>query len=36
MTNPTAYKRLRDEIDELDNVMDSAKLANLPYLNAVL
>ena len=36
MTNPFAYKRLQAEIDELDNVMDSAKLASLPYLNAVM
>ena len=36
MTNPTAYKRLQAEIDELDNVVDCAAQANLPYLNAVL
>ena len=37
MTNPTAYKRLQAEVDELgDNIVDYAKQANLPYLNAVL
>ena len=37
MTNPTAYKRLQAEIDELDdNVADCATQAHLPYLNAVL
>ena len=37
VTNPTAYKRLQAEIDELgDNVVDCATQVNLPYLNAVL
>ena len=37
MTNPTAYKRLRAEIDGLDdNIVDCAAQAHLPYLNAVL
>ena len=37
MTNPTAYKRLQTEVDELgDNIVDYAKQVNLPYLNAVL
>jgi hypothetical protein len=37
MTNPTAYKRLQAEIDELgDNVVDCSKQVHLPYLNAVL
>ena len=37
MTNPTAYKRLQAEIDELgDNVLVCATQMNLPYLNAVM
>ena len=37
MTNPTAYKRLQAEIDELgDNIVDCATQVHLPYLNAVL
>ena len=37
MTNPTAYKRLQAEIDELgDNVVDCAIQARLPYLNAIM
>lgn len=37
MTNPTAYRRLQAEIDELgDNVVDCATQVHLPYLNAVL
>jgi len=35
MCNPTAYKRLQAEIDELgDGILDGTKLAHLPYLNA--
>jgi cytochrome P450 len=35
MCNPTAYKRLQAEIDELgDDILDGTKLAHLPYLNA--
>ena len=35
MCNPTAYKRLRAEIDELGgDILDATKLAHLPYLNA--
>lgn len=35
MCNPTAYKRLQAEIDELgDGIFDGTKLAHLPYLNA--
>ena len=37
MTNPTAYKRLQAEIDELGgNVLDCATQVHLPYLNAVM
>jgi cytochrome P450 len=37
MTNPIAYKRLQEEIDELgDDVYDSTKLAHLPYLNGAI
>ena len=37
MTNPTAYNRLRAEIDGLgDSIMDCAAQVHLPYLNAVL
>ena len=37
MTNLTAYKRLRAEIDGLgDNIVDCAAQTHLPYLNAVL
>ena len=37
MTNPIAYKRLKEEIDDLgDDVYDSTKLAHLPYLNATM
>ena len=37
MTNPTAYKRLQAEIDELgDNIVDCSTQVHLPYLNAVL
>ena len=37
MTNPTAYKRLQAEIDELgDNIMDCSTQVHLPYLNAVM
>ena len=36
MTHPSVYKRLQAEIDEVDDVTDSAKLVNLPYLNAVM
>jgi len=37
MTNPTVYKRLQAEIDDLgDNTMDCAIQVHLPYLNAVL
>jgi cytochrome P450 len=37
MTNPTAYKRLRTEIDGLgDNIVDCAAQVHLPYLDAVL
>ena len=37
MTNPTAYKRLQAEIDELgDSIVDCATQVHLPYLNAVL
>jgi hypothetical protein len=37
MTNFTAYKRLRAEIDELgDNIVDCAAQVHLPYLDAVL
>jgi cytochrome P450 len=37
MTNLTAYKRLRAEIDELgDNIVDCAAQVHLPYLNAVM
>jgi len=37
MINPTAYRRLRAEIDGIgDNVVDCAAQVHLPYLNAVL
>ncbi|KAG5640790.1 hypothetical protein DXG03_007187 [Asterophora parasitica] len=37
ISNPTAYKRLQAEIDELgDQVTDYAKQAPLPYLNAAI
>ncbi|KAG6864469.1 hypothetical protein C0991_009303 [Blastosporella zonata] len=37
LSNPNAYRRLQAEIDTLgDNVMDYAKQAHLPYLNAAL
>jgi cytochrome P450 len=40
MTNPDAYKRLRQEIDETIptdvEVPDSVQVAKLPYLAAVL
>jgi cytochrome P450 len=35
LTNPKTYKRVQAEVDSIgDNVMDYAKLAHLPYLNA--
>ncbi|KAG6816461.1 hypothetical protein H0H87_005944 [Tephrocybe sp. NHM501043] len=37
LRNPNTYKRLQAEIDTLgDNVMDYARQAHLPYLNAAL
>ncbi|KAF5327372.1 hypothetical protein D9619_004468 [Psilocybe cf. subviscida] len=37
MTNPIAYKRLQDEIDDLgDDIYDCTKQAHLPYLNAAI
>ncbi|KAF8802455.1 cytochrome P450 [Phlegmacium glaucopus] len=37
MFNPTAFKRLQAEVDELgEDLMDYAKQAHLPYLNACL
>jgi len=35
MSHPVAYKRLRDEVDELgDNLYDTTIQARMPYLNA--
>lgn len=35
LTNPTKYKRLQDEIDELgDNVLDYGAQSRMSYLNA--
>ncbi|KDR79011.1 hypothetical protein GALMADRAFT_224262 [Galerina marginata CBS 339.88] len=37
MSSPTAYGRLRQEIDELgDNLFDCTKQAHMPYLNAAI
>lgn len=40
MCSPCAYRRLRDEVDKYfppgEDVMDTNKQANMPYLNAVM
>ncbi|KAH9481467.1 Cytochrome P450 monooxygenase FCK2 [Psilocybe cubensis] len=37
MCNPTAYKRLQAEVDQLGNdVLDTTKHAHMPYLNAAI
>lgn len=37
MCNPTAYKRLQAEVDQLGNdVLDTTKHAHMPYLNAAM
>ncbi|KAF8640255.1 hypothetical protein AX16_010150 [Volvariella volvacea WC 439] len=37
MTNPVTYKRLQAEVDSLgEDIMDYAKQAHMPYLNAVI
>lgn len=40
MTNPTAYRRLQNEVDkyfpEGDNAMDTSRHTHMPYLNAVM